>query len=275
MSDGSKEDRPKIEEDIAKYLLNMGYPASNVRSMMARHRYKGIRAVHLLAKDLNRPDAIILNLGCGSGMNHFQLVKGFHPSKVYGLDTDKRAVELCRRYNPSASNYINEYDGSNIPFQDNFFDAIICDTVIEHVLDPGLFLKEMHRVLKPNGLVYITTANKLWPLEPHYNLLFLSWLPKKWADYYMRLLRLKNKYYDINLFTYKKFINQLKQSGFKVYDATFDIMARPELYDADKERPVLKYLKPIGKIINAFPYFLKYQIQYFNFGWIIIGKKTS
>jgi len=45
-------------------------------------------------------------------------------------------------------------DAHQIPFQDQSFDLVISQAVFEHVLDPFLCVKEVHRVLKPGGLIY-------------------------------------------------------------------------------------------------------------------------
>jgi SAM-dependent methyltransferase len=45
-------------------------------------------------------------------------------------------------------------DGHALPFADAAFDAVVCQAVLEHVLDPGRVVSEIHRVLRPNGLVY-------------------------------------------------------------------------------------------------------------------------
>lgn len=45
-------------------------------------------------------------------------------------------------------------DAHNLPFADNSFDAVVCQAVLEHVLDPGRVVAEIHRVLSADGLVY-------------------------------------------------------------------------------------------------------------------------
>ncbi len=42
-------------------------------------------------------------------------------------------------------------DIQHIPFPENYFDAIICNHVLEHIIDDVKAMKEMHRVLKENG----------------------------------------------------------------------------------------------------------------------------
>lgn len=49
------------------------------------------------------------------------------------------------------------FDAHNIPFSNEFFDCVILQAVLEHVVDPYLCVKESHRVLKKDGLVYAET----------------------------------------------------------------------------------------------------------------------
>ena len=49
-------------------------------------------------------------------------------------------------------------DIGNLPFKSNSIDVIINEAVLEHNKNPQLLIKEMHRVLKPGGLIYITTV---------------------------------------------------------------------------------------------------------------------
>jgi len=46
-------------------------------------------------------------------------------------------------------------DGHDLPFADATFDAVVCQAVLEHVLDPPRVVAEMRRVLKPDGLLYV------------------------------------------------------------------------------------------------------------------------
>jgi SAM-dependent methyltransferase/uncharacterized protein YbaR (Trm112 family) len=45
-------------------------------------------------------------------------------------------------------------DAHDLPFRDGAFDAVVCQAVLEHVLDPPRVVDEIHRVLAPRGLVY-------------------------------------------------------------------------------------------------------------------------
>lgn len=55
-------------------------------------------------------------------------------------------------------------DASNIPIEDNMFDAIICSELLEHVYSPHKVLREASRILKPDGKIIIT-APFLFPVH--------------------------------------------------------------------------------------------------------------
>jgi SAM-dependent methyltransferase len=48
-------------------------------------------------------------------------------------------------------------DGHALPFADGSFDGVLIQAVLEHVLEPARVVAEIHRVLKPDGLVYAET----------------------------------------------------------------------------------------------------------------------
>jgi SAM-dependent methyltransferase len=49
-------------------------------------------------------------------------------------------------------------DGHDLPFEDATFDGVLIQAVLEHVLDPVRCVEEIHRVLKPDGMVYAESA---------------------------------------------------------------------------------------------------------------------
>lgn len=57
-----------------------------------------------------------------------------------------------------------QWDGTNIPFAENEFDCMLATEVLEHCFEPIETLKEMHRVLKPNGNLFFTVPF-IWPLH--------------------------------------------------------------------------------------------------------------
>lgn len=56
------------------------------------------------------------------------------------------------------------FDGINIPFDDEYFDFILCTEVLEHALEPESLMSEMMRVLTPSGYIFITVPS-MWGLH--------------------------------------------------------------------------------------------------------------
>ena len=64
-------------------------------------------------------------------------------------------------FNPSFKGIRKVVDIQHIPYDDDTFDVILCSHVLEHVPDDAKAIKEMHRVLKPDGFAYINVPLSL------------------------------------------------------------------------------------------------------------------
>ncbi len=95
-----------------------------------------------------------LEVGCGPG---YGLQEGRRRDwEVYGQDvTDVFANTIKEKLGVEI--YLGELEQAN--FQKNFFDVVYLDSVIEHVPHPASLLKEIKRIIKPNGLIYIITPH--------------------------------------------------------------------------------------------------------------------
>ena len=58
-------------------------------------------------------------------------------------------------------------DGTQLPFRDASFDLVVSHAVIEHVKNPGAYLREARRVLRPGGRLFLETAPYLSPSGVH------------------------------------------------------------------------------------------------------------
>lgn len=87
----------------------------------------------------------ILDVGCGK-KPYMHL---FQNSEYIGLEIDSESNRLNKH-----ADYF--YDGHTFPFEDNSFDAVICNQVLEHVFEPSSFLKEINRCLKSDGKFLLT-----------------------------------------------------------------------------------------------------------------------
>lgn len=87
----------------------------------------------------------VLNFGCGISTGSGKII--WKTDLVHDCDIIHCDVLLQGEVSVVA-------DAHFLPFKSNSFDSIICQAVIEHLHDPILFVKEMHRVLKPSGCIY-------------------------------------------------------------------------------------------------------------------------
>lgn len=124
----------------------------------------------LVSSDLN---GTVLDIGCGSGHGSNNLAKKF--KEVHGLDISLDAINYAKNYWQLPNINFSQGDCLNIPFPESHFDTVVAFEVFEHLTDWRLFLKEIQRVLKPDGLVYISTPNKSLyspgtkkPINPHH-----------------------------------------------------------------------------------------------------------
>ena len=93
----------------------------------------------------------ILDVGCGTGAILKQLG---NPEKNVGIDLAPEAISFCRQ---RGLDNVRQGDIGALPFADASFDAVICSSVLYHqwVGDIAGAVCEMHRVLRPGGVVLI------------------------------------------------------------------------------------------------------------------------
>lgn len=96
-----------------------------------------------------------LDIGCGLG-NAVYLAKRCE-WEVYATEYDSDAINFINQYIPGVQTYQGNFIAANYP--DNYFDYVLMYHVIEHVLNPIEVVKELHRILKPGGILLIGTPN--------------------------------------------------------------------------------------------------------------------
>lgn len=99
----------------------------------------------------------VLDIGCGQSPYRFLLQK--EQTNYFGIDIIEAGA--FGYHNPD----ITFFDGKNIPFEDNKFDAVICTEVLEHAQEFQYLIDEIHRTTKKNGDVIVTVP---WSARYHY-----------------------------------------------------------------------------------------------------------
>lgn len=111
-----------------------------------KHAVKGVHETALESVKL-KTDSYILDCGCGDGDLARDLMK-----------TSKH-VYCCDRKPLKLHNFTKADLNETLPYKNNFFDVVFCIEVIEHLKNPSQLVDEIHRVLKPGGILVLTTPN--------------------------------------------------------------------------------------------------------------------
>ncbi len=153
--------------------------------------------------------------------------------EVVELDIDHVAIERGRQQCKSPNVTWVCGDATKLEFPDESFDCVICNHVYEHVDDQVGLAREIRRVLKPSGFCYFSAGSRFTLVEGHYKLPFLSWLPNRLANVYMKLTGRQGGY-DVTLRSYPKLKKILRE--FEFHDYTIPILKHPERFAADDLR---------------------------------------
>ena len=107
----------------------------------------------------------VLDIGCGAGTLSFYLADKV--KSVTGIDISKKAVDACKETAVSLKIKNTHFKVLDFPSQklSGIYDFIIFSEVIEHIPDDKLALKDINKLLSPNGLLFISTPSIDAPLH--------------------------------------------------------------------------------------------------------------
>jgi SAM-dependent methyltransferase len=139
---------------------------AEVEDRMWYFRSLHAHVVRLLTQAGVKPDAAVLDAGCGTGGMILRLREQQRGWKWSGIDFMPIACELARQ-RCGAGTDIREASVTALPFADASFDAVVSADVICQVDDADVAVKEFFRVLKPGGVVVINVPAYMWMWSYH------------------------------------------------------------------------------------------------------------
>ena len=169
----------------------------------------------------------LLDVGCGEGFFLFNASKAGYTGK--GVEISQDAAAYARK-EFSLDVEAKPLEGTQLP--KNYFDVVTMWQVLEHVPYPLMVLKEVHRILKPEGLLVVSTPN----IE--------GLLAKIFRRRWWNIRRL-----HINQFTTKTLMNILKNAGFKNISS---VSYKESISLLVLFIPILKYMKLYKPLRNLF-----------------------
>ena len=188
----------KIIED-SDLLINARNPQGKLGNQLIDKmnvNHEGLAKWSLSHLDISK-DNVILDIGCGGGVNVKRFLK-MTENKVHGIDYSELAVERSIKLNKSAVDEgkceIIEASVSDLPFNDNSFDIVTGFETVYFWPDFVNDLKEVLRVLKDDGVIFI--ANEA--------------LPKEGDERQKELIELL----DMKIYSEDELVESLKMAGF-------------------------------------------------------------
>lgn len=165
----------------------------------------------------------ILDVGCASGgFLHYLHKQGLRG--LYGIDPTAKFINNIKvktRY------HISIGSADSIPFNDNTFDVLVIDNVIEHLVIPGKALKEARRVLTDDGILYVGAPDASNYQKANFE--FLWFLFKEHIQHFdVKHLELLAAREGFDLLTYRKFDMPMTSKGtpLPALGATFRLARR-------------------------------------------------
>lgn len=190
------------------------------------------KALRLIAAGNSSPGSVlqVADIGCGAGTQCRLWASLGH--RVHGLDVNAPLIEVAKRRASEAGLDITFDVGSatSLPYADSSMDVALLPELLEHVANWQDCLNEAARIVKPGGLLYLSTTSWLCPMQQEFNLPLYSWYPGFLKRKYERLAvttrpEIANhcKYPAVNWFSFYALARYLEKHGFRSMDR-FDMI---------------------------------------------------
>lgn len=195
-----------------------------------KRRKKAAKIIAVVEHALGRPDLTglrALDVGCSAGFIADELAAA--GAITTGVDIDEPGLARAReRFGERVT--FEMARGDALPFDDGSMDVVVFNHIYEHVVDPGAVVRDIRRVLSPDGVLYLGVGHRHQVIEPHYKLPFLSWLPQRAADRYMQLTGKGDHYFE---HYYSRSGLRRLFADFDVWDYTLPVLADSGAFAGD------------------------------------------
>ena len=147
-------------------------------------------------------DSKILDFGCGSGHDVYSFLDlgfdahGFdiHDYLHLRAEEDRKHFTIQAREGATISDFRFDWDTFKLPYEDESFDFIFSNQVLEHVQNHDRVFAELARVMKPVSLAIHVFPPKYIFKEPHIFVPMGSWINNRYYYLLWALLGIRNEY---------------------------------------------------------------------------------
>ncbi|MEM2103117.1 MAG: class I SAM-dependent methyltransferase [Candidatus Bathyarchaeia archaeon] len=204
-------------------IVHLTYPPEKLEDAWRFYRLK--KTAEILTKNCH---GLLLDIGCNDC-----LITKFIPKERFsylGIDLSRQAL---RKGKPQQRILT---DACNLPFPDQCVDTVSCFEIIEHLQEPHQLMREIARVLKPNGKLLVSTPNQQSLFLKIQNTVHLP----RFHDW-----RYVETHYQT--FTPQTLDSLLKQYGFVITKKIRSIAFPP--FKITKKSNVYKVLRVLSKVV--------------------------
>lgn len=170
-------------DDIPEYERQ----SASMRDRRSRLAPRFARQIQLtVAPWLDKPwaDCDVVDIGCGYG--HTAAALAAEVRSVTGVEPSASLAAVAQEHGAEAGVRVLHGGHERLLEHPAAFDVAVMDNVFEHIPNQADALRHVTAALRPGGVLYLLVPNRLWPIEVHYGLPFLSWLPLPAANWYLR-----------------------------------------------------------------------------------------
>jgi len=207
----------------------VAYFAAQSQSEESRARFESIYSILVRALGERREPLDVGDIGCGAGVQSQLWAQRGH--RVFALDVNEPLIRLAHERATAAGHSIEFRIGSAsaLPLEDQSLDVCIAADLIEHVPEWERCLDEFARVLRPRGVLFLNTSNRLCPVQQEFSLPLYSWYPTRLKRHYEELARTSRPelaghatYPAVNWFSFYQLRRELDRRGMDARDR-FDL----------------------------------------------------
>lgn len=156
------------------------YYAAQSASEQTRQRFEATRRITLdLRAELGLPleQLDVVDVGCGAGSQAIMWARAGH--RAQGIDISTPLIDLARQRAVEGQLDARFSVGSadRLPLPDASVDVVLVSELLEHLAQWQPCVDEALRILRPGGVIYLSTTNRLCPVQQEFTLPGYSWYP--------------------------------------------------------------------------------------------------
>ena len=170
--------------------------------------------------DFKNKKVLVVGSGTGGEIVNFYNIG----ADVYGIEPNEEAIEISHIKAEKIGldkNRVKKGYSEKLSFDDNEFDFVYCYTVLEHVYDVEKSIKEMIRVVRENGHIFIHTPDYRQFYEPHYKAPLPMFLPNFINKIILLILKKPTKFLDtinkVSSLSLRRIFQKLPIHHFRMY----------------------------------------------------------